>query len=83
MGGPRIFIDGGSENKSVAEALVRSYRVQQTFVLVYHPQSNGLVERSQSTVASSRRKLTLLIPLAYTLGGPDLCSTDRIIRVWN
>lgn len=56
MGGPTILIDGGSENKSVAEALVRSYRVGRTFALAYHPQSNGRVERGHDLIVNSLSK---------------------------
>jgi len=54
--GPRILIDGGSENKSVAEAVVRSYRVRRTFALSYHPQSNGPVKRGHDPIVNSLSK---------------------------
>ena len=39
-----IVVNGGSENKSVAKALLKRYRIQRTVISAYHPQSNGLVE---------------------------------------
>lgn len=93
---PRILVDSGSENKSVAEALVTSYRVQRMFALAYHSQSNGLVERGHESRSHCQFPLKVLqqaagemgvIPLACTLGGLDLCSMyDKIcgfrISVW-
>ena len=52
----RIVVDGGTENKSVAEALLTNYRIQRTVVSAYHPQSNGLVERGHDPIVNSLSK---------------------------
>jgi hypothetical protein len=52
----KIVVDGGSENKSVAEALLTNYQIQRTVVSAYHPQSNGLVERGHDPIVNSLSK---------------------------
>jgi len=62
----RIVVDGRTENKSVAEALLTNYRIQRTVISAYHPQSNGLVEREQGSQMGSGigdRSIGIAIPI--------------------
>jgi hypothetical protein len=52
----RIVMDGGSENLSLTKDLLGHYRILQTIVSAYHPQSNGLEERGHDSIVNSLAK---------------------------
>jgi len=52
----KIVMDGGPENKMLAEALLRRHRIKRIVVSAYHPQSNGLVERGHAPIVNSLAK---------------------------
>ena len=52
----RIVMDGGPENKGVAEALLKRHRIDRVIVSPYHPQANGLVERGHAPIVNSLAK---------------------------
>jgi len=74
----RIVIDGGSENKSVAAALLANYRVQRTVVSAYHPQSNGLVERGHDPIINSLSKYCSKEPTKWPQYLPLVLWADRV-----
>jgi transposase InsO family protein len=52
----RIVVDGGPENKKVAQALLEHYKIGRTLVSPYHPQANGLVERGHAPIVDAISK---------------------------
>ena len=74
----RIIVDGGSENKKVAEALLANYGVQRTVVSAYHPQTNGLVERGHDAVVNSLSKYCSKEPEKWPQYLPLVLWADRI-----
>jgi hypothetical protein len=74
----RIIIDGGSENKNVAEALLEHYQIQRTVVSAYHPQSNGLVERGHDPIVNSLAKYCSKEPGKWVQYLPLVLWADRV-----
>ena len=74
----RIVVDGGSENKNVAEALLANYRVKRTVVSAYHPQSNGLVERGHDPIVNSLSKYCSKEPTKWPQYLPLALWADRV-----
>jgi hypothetical protein len=74
----RIVVDGGSENKSVAEALLERYRIQRTVVSAYHPQANGLVERGHDAIVNSLAKYCSKEPGKWVEYLPLALWADRV-----
>jgi len=52
----RIVLDGGKENMDLTRSLLENYRIQNTIISVYHPQTAGLVERGHAPVINSLAK---------------------------
>lgn len=52
----RIMIDQGNENLDLMKDLLEHYRIQQTYVSVYHPQANGLAECGHESIVNSLAK---------------------------
>jgi hypothetical protein len=52
----RIMIDQGTENLDLMKDLLEHYRIQQTYVSVYHPQANGLAEPGHESIVNSLAK---------------------------
>ena len=49
----RIVMDGRSQNMADTEILLEALRVQKVLASPYHPQTNGLVERSHDAIVAS------------------------------
>jgi len=74
----RIIIDGGSENKSMAQALLERYKIRRTVVSAYHPQANGLVERGHDAIVNSLSKYCSKEPEKWVQYLPLAMWADRI-----
>ena len=74
----RIIIDSGSENKSVAQALLERYKIWRTVVSAYHPQANGLVERGHDAIVNSLSKYCSKEPEKWVQYLPLAMWADRI-----
>jgi hypothetical protein len=61
----KIVMDGGSENKGVAQALLERHRIKKVDITAFHPQSNGLVERSHDAIVNALAKYNSKNPLAW------------------
>ena len=53
----RIIMDGGPENKEVAEELLNRYRIRKIEISAYHPQANGMVETGHRPIKESLYKM--------------------------
>ena len=75
-------MDGGSENMGLMESLSQRYKIKQTNISAYHPESNSLVERGHAPVVNSIAKFCkqrneddwTQISFACVLGRSDLNS---------
>ena len=52
----RIVLDGGKENLDLTRDLLEHYRIQNTVISAYHPQTAGLIERGHSPIVNSLAK---------------------------
>ena len=52
----RIVLDGGRENMDMTKDLLEDYRIQNTVISAYHPQTAGLVERGHGPIVNSLTK---------------------------
>ena len=52
----RIVMNRGTENLDLTKDLLEYYRIQQTLVSVYHPQTNGLIEHEHDFLVNSLAK---------------------------
>ena len=52
----RIVLDGGRENMGRTKELLLDYRIQNTVISAYHPQTAGLVERGHDAIINSLAK---------------------------
>src|SRR5216117_3599999 len=52
----RIVLDGGRENIDMTRDLLEDYRIQNTVISGYHPQTAGLVERGHGPILNSLAK---------------------------
>ena len=52
----RIVLDGGRENMDMTKNLLKDYRIQNTAISAYHPQTAGLVERGHGPIINSLAK---------------------------
>jgi RNase H-like domain found in reverse transcriptase/Integrase zinc binding domain len=65
-GCPRqIVLDGGRENMGATEDLLEDYRIQNTIISAYHPQTAGLVERGHGPIINSLAKYCHHEPLSW------------------
>ena len=56
-GCPRhIVLDGGRENMDLTKDLLEGYRIRNTIISAYHPQTAGLIERGHGPIVSSLAK---------------------------
>src|SRR5437762_10437045 len=49
-------MDHGTENLDLLKDLLEHYRIQQTLISAYHPQTNGLVECGHDSLVNSLAK---------------------------
>lgn len=52
-----MVIDRGSENKDVVAELVKRYKVKKLVVSIYHPQTNGMIERGHKLIVDTLSKM--------------------------
>jgi Integrase zinc binding domain/RNase H-like domain found in reverse transcriptase len=52
----RIVLDGGRENMDMTRNLLEDYRIQNTVISSFHPQTAGLVERGHGPIINSLAK---------------------------
>ncbi len=53
----KLIIDGGSENKDAIAELTKRYGVKRVIVSTYHPQANGIIERSRKPIFDALSKM--------------------------
>jgi len=61
----RIVLDGGRENMSLTKDLLENYRIQNTVISAYHPQTAGLVERGHAPLVNSLAKYCQHTPSSW------------------
>ena len=52
----RIVMNRGTENLDLMKDLLEHYRIQQTLISTYHPQTNGLVKHGHDSLINSLAK---------------------------
>ena len=55
----RLVSDGGPENRSLSDKLLRRYGIRYIWTSRYYPQANGIVERGYQPVVNALAKYTL------------------------
>jgi hypothetical protein len=74
----RIVLDGGRENMSMTRDLLADYRIQNTIISAYHPQTAGLVERGHGPVVNALSKYCSHAPTTWPTYLPLALWADRI-----
>lgn len=54
----KLIIDGGYKKKEAIAELTQRYVVKRVVVSVYHPQSNGIIERGHKPIVDSLLKMS-------------------------
>ena len=54
----KLVIDGGSENKDAVVELAQRYKVKRVVISAYHPQANGMIERSHKPIVDALLKIS-------------------------
>ncbi|KAJ3504975.1 hypothetical protein NMY22_g17741 [Coprinellus aureogranulatus] len=75
---PYFTMDGGSEFKGFVEVLFRQYQVVVVVSNAYHPESNGIVERSHQVLANSLKKVAYPHPARWPLYLPAVLLSMRV-----
>ena len=70
----RIVLDGGRENLGSTKQLLKDYRIQNTVISAYHPQTAGLVERGHGPILNSLAK--------YSEGSPENWPRHLALALW-
>ena len=70
----RIVLDGGSENMDMTAELLMDYRIQNTTISAYHPQTAGLVERGHGPIINAIAK--------YSQNNPEQWPTHLSLALW-
>ena len=53
----RLIIDEGPENKKHINEFTKKYGIKRVIVSVYHPQTNGMIEREHKTITDGLTKM--------------------------
>ena len=61
----RIVQDDGRENMDMTKDLLEDYRIQNTVIWAYHPQTAGLVERGHGPIVNSLAKYCRDAPASW------------------
>lgn len=75
---PYFTVDGGSEFKGFVDVLFRQYQVTVVVSNAYHPESNGIVERSHQVLLNSVKKLAHPHPARWPLYLPSVLLSMRV-----
>ena len=70
----RIVLDGGRENMDMTGDLLEDYRIQNTVISAYHPQTAGLVERGHGPIVNSLAK--------YCRDSPETWPKHLSLALW-
>lgn len=74
----RLVVDGGPENRGLAQELVDRYGIKRIQSSAYHPQSNGLVERGHLPVVDGLAKLRISGQRNWPEHLPFMLWADRV-----
>ncbi|KAJ3528184.1 hypothetical protein NMY22_g9515 [Coprinellus aureogranulatus] len=75
---PFFTVDGGTEFKGFVDVLFRQYHVTVVVSNAYHPESNGIVERSHQVLMNSVKKLAHPHPARWPLYLPATLLSMRV-----
>jgi transposase InsO family protein len=76
---PQKFVmDNGPENQDITKSLLEHYNVKNINISVYHPQSNGLIERGHGPVVNALAKYSAEKKAQWNLVLPLALWADRV-----